>query len=169
MRLAPGAVHVEPYDRLRDLPRYDQDLDGDEPPAVVRELRERISAADGLLIATPEYNYGVPGGLKSLVDWASRPVPGSALEHKPIAIMGAAPGNFGSLCAQLALRHSFLWTDSIVVRKPEVIVFRTGERLDGEGRLVDEGAAQLIVQLLEALRATIDDARSGRGEVAALR
>jgi len=169
VRVAPEGVRVEPYGRLRDLPLYDQDLDGEVPPAVVRELRERISAADGLLIVTPEYNYGVPGGLKNLIDWASRPVAASALQHKPIAIMGAAPGNFDSLRAQLALRQSFLWTDSIVVRKPEVVVFGVGERIDDQGRLVDEGTVQLIAQLFEALRTTIDDARAGRGGVAALR
>jgi len=83
--------------------------------------------------------------------------------------MGAAPGNFDSLRAQLALRQSFLWTDSIVVRKPEVVVFGVGERIDDQGRLVDEGTVQLIAQLFEALRTTIDDARAGRGGVAALR
>ncbi|UDY38050.1 NAD(P)H-dependent oxidoreductase [Dermatobacter hominis] len=84
------------------------------------------------------------------MDRASRPVPGSSLERKPIAIMGAAPGASGSVRAQLVLRQSFLWTDSRVVTKPEVVVFRVAERFE-DGRLVDEGTDQLVRDLLVAL------------------
>jgi chromate reductase, NAD(P)H dehydrogenase (quinone) len=154
-KFAPEGVSVELYQGLRDLPPYDQDFDTEHPPAAVAELRRQISEADGVLIATPEYNYGVPGALKNAIDWASRPAATSSLKGKPVAIMGAAPTNFGGVRAQLSLRQSFLWIDSLVVGKPEVIVFRSHERFDGEGNLVDEGTRELIVGLLDALVATI--------------
>src|SRR3712207_1416089 len=89
--LAPDGMTIELYDRLRELPPYDQDADGDVAPEPVRDLRRRIHEADGVLIATPEYNYSVPGVLKNAIDWASRPATASCLLGKPVAIMGAAP------------------------------------------------------------------------------
>jgi chromate reductase len=150
-KFAPEGVSVQLYQGLRDLPPYDQDSDTEHVSAAVAELRRQISEADGVLIATPEYNYGVPGALKNAIDWASRPTPNSSLKGKPVAIMGAAPTNFGGVRAQLSLRQSFLWIDSLVVGKPEVIVFRSHERFDGEGNLVDESTRELIVGLLDAL------------------
>ena len=154
--LAPDGVHFDIYEGLADLPIYNQDLEAD-PPASVVDLRSRISAADGVLIATPEYNYSIPGGLKNLIDWASRPAADSALLHKPVAIMGAAPTNFGSVRAQLALRQCFLWIDSRVMGKPEVIVFQAGERFDSDGRLTDESTRELLTGFLNAFLQWIDD------------
>ncbi len=150
-RLGPPEAEFDHYDRLGELPHYDADLDTETPPEPVADLRSRIAAADGVLIATPEYNYNVPGVLKNAIDWASRPPMAAVLRHKHVAIMGAAPGNFGTVRAQLALRQSFLWIDSFVVGKPEVIVFRAGERFDADGTLVDEGTADLIRALIEEL------------------
>jgi chromate reductase len=150
-QLAPRGVIVERYDRLGELPMYNEDVDGPRPPKAVAQLRSRIADADALLISTPEYNYGVPGVLKNALDWASRPVTASPLAGKPVAIMGASPTNFGSVRAQLALRQTLLWTDSRVIRKPEVIVFRAHERFADDGRLTDEGTAALVRELLDRL------------------
>src|SRR3712207_4025678 len=95
--LAPDGMTVELYERMRELPPYDQDADTDRAPEPVVDLRRRVREADGLLIATPEYNYGVPGVLKNAIDWASRPAADSCLLGKPVAIMGAAPTHFGSV------------------------------------------------------------------------
>lgn len=160
-RLAPDDMQFDHYDRLAELPHYNQDLDTDDLPESVRDLRERITRADGVLIATPEYNYSVPGGLKNAIDWASRPAASSALRHKPVAIMGAAPTNFGSVRAQLALRQCLVWIDSRVVVKPEVIVFRAGERFDDAGELTDPVTAEMVVGLLQALRDLIETGRAG--------
>ncbi|MCX3061816.1 NADPH-dependent FMN reductase [Streptomyces beihaiensis] len=157
---APGDMAVEIYEGLRDLPLYDQDLDTDTPPAAVADLRRRITEADGLFIATPEYNYGIPGALKNALDWASRPSRGSSLTGKPIAVSGAAPTNFGTVRAQLALRQMFLWTDSDVVRKPEVQIFRAHERFDETGNLTDESTIALLRDLLDALDRRIRDRRT---------
>ncbi|OIV39452.1 FMN reductase [Mangrovactinospora gilvigrisea] len=156
-KFAPAGVNVEIYAGLRDIPPYDLDLDTPQArPAAVRELRERITAADGLLIATPEFNYSIPGVLKNALDWVSTDwtkTEGLPLHRKPVAIAGAAPTNFGSVRAQLALRQVFVWTDSDVVVKPEVIVFRSHERFDEGGSLVDETTVELLRGQLEALAA----------------
>jgi chromate reductase, NAD(P)H dehydrogenase (quinone) len=155
IELAPEGMTIERYEGLRDLPHYDADLDGDDLPAPAADLRSRIAQADGLLIATPEYNYSIPGALKNTLDWASRPAATSVLVGKPVAVMGAAPGNFGTLRAQLALRQVWLWTQSVPVVRPEVHVFRAAERFDADGRLVDEETRALVAKLLEALDAVI--------------
>ncbi|WP_406193857.1 NAD(P)H-dependent oxidoreductase [Kitasatospora sp. NBC_01560] len=160
--LDPGRQEIEIYEGLRDLPAYDQDLDTPEKrPAIVTDLRRRVLAADGLLIATPEFNYSIPGVLKNALDWLSTDwtkTEGLPLHRKPTAILGAAPTNFGSVRAQLALRQVFVWTESDVVVKPEVIVFRSHERFDAEGNLTDETTVGLLRGLLEALQGKIDAA-----------
>ena len=149
---APAGVAISSYDGLGDLPHYNADLDNDENlPESVARLRLAIADADGLLIATPEYNYSIPGGLKNLLDWASRPAASSVLRHKHIAIAGATPGQFGTVRAQLALRQVFLWTHSHVVVKPELLLFGAAQRFDEGGNLTDETTIDLLRGLLTAL------------------
>lgn len=154
-RLAPEGLTIEQYDGLGAIPPFSEDIEA-EPPAPVVDLRERIAAADALLIATPEYNYGVPGVLKNALDWASRPSFPitswvSPLAHKPVAIMGAAPTGMGTVRAQLQLRQLFLWTDSAVLSKPEVIVTNAHEKLALDGTVRDETTETLLRGLLDAL------------------
>ncbi|HEX3724225.1 MAG TPA: NAD(P)H-dependent oxidoreductase, partial [Nitrolancea sp.] len=117
--LMPPGVTVETAE-IGDIPLYNADLDTPNPPEAVSHFKERIAASDGLLIATPEYNYSVPGGLKNALDWASRPAATSVLKHKPVGIMGASGGRFGTVRGQLALRQVFLFTESHVMLKPEL-------------------------------------------------
>jgi chromate reductase len=154
-QLAPEGVEIEIYDGLRDLPFFDQDLEA-EPPASVVELREKIAAADGVLISTPEYNYSIPGVLKNGLDWASRPYGQSVLTGKPVALMGASGSGFGTVRAQNHLRDVFHWLDSKVVAKPEVHVGNNWERFDGEGNLVDETSRNLVAGLVAALVVLIE-------------
>lgn len=117
--------------------------------------------ADGLLIATPEFNYSIPGVLKNALDWLSTDwtrTEGLPLNRKPTAILGAAPTNFGTVRAQIALRQVFVWTDNDVVVKPEVHVFRSHERFDAEGNLTDETTIELLQLLLTNLQSKIDSA-----------
>lgn len=159
-----SGLDIEIYDGLREIPAYDMDLDTpDTRPAVVADLRRRINEADGLLIATPEFNYSIPGVLKNAIDWASTDwtkTEGLPLLHKPVAIMGAAPTNFGSVRAQLALRQVFVWTESDVVVKPEVIAFRSHERFDADGNLIDDTTVELLRGLLGALTKKIERAKA---------
>jgi chromate reductase, NAD(P)H dehydrogenase (quinone) len=100
--LPPGA-ELEFYDELAAIPPFDEDQE-QAPPAPVVRLQERIAAADGLLISTPEYNASIPGLLKNAVDWASRPFPDNALRDKPAAVIGTSTGLFGAVWAQAELR-----------------------------------------------------------------
>jgi chromate reductase len=104
-RLPAGAGWSE-FDRLREIPPYDADLeaDGVAVPAAVEALREAMRAADAVLIATPEYNHSIPGVLKNALDWASRPAGESALNGTPAAVIGASTGMFGAVWAQAELR-----------------------------------------------------------------
>ncbi|TML08380.1 MAG: NAD(P)H-dependent oxidoreductase [Actinobacteria bacterium] len=90
--LAPSGVEVELLDPsvVKELPIYDPDDDGVAPPVAARRLRGAIRLADAILIATPEYNGSIPGGLKNAIDWASRPYGENALKHKPTAVVGAS-------------------------------------------------------------------------------
>ena len=157
---APAGIAITRYEGLADVPPYNGDLDGEAVlPAAVRDLREAISRADGLLIAMPEYNYSVPGQLKNALDWASRPIGASALQHKDIAVAGASPGHFGTARGQLALRQVLVATHSRVVQRPEVAVFGAHQRFDEAGNLADEVTIALLRDLLIALRDQIRNTR----------
>lgn len=151
-KLNPGGMSIERYEHLDKLPLYNMDIDTGDAPASVADLRGRISSADALLICAPEHNYSVPAALKNAIDWASTD-PAGILRHKPIAIAGASATAMGTVRSQLALRQVFLWTESDVVVKPEVMVSRSFERFDADGNLVDETTARLLAELLDSLGA----------------
>ena len=100
----PAGAELIPYERLAEIPPYDEDVEVRDVPEPVRELREAILDADAVLIATPEYNHSIPGQLKNALDWASRPAGKSALNGKPAAVIGASTGMFGAVWAQAELR-----------------------------------------------------------------
>ena len=96
-RLAPPGVTVERYERLGEIPTYNEDVRvGQGEPEPVRDLKARMAGASALLIATPEYNYGIPGVLKNAIDWASRPYGDNSWDGKPVAVMGASVGHFNA-------------------------------------------------------------------------
>src|SRR3954465_8844988 len=99
----PSGVELVEWDGLAGLPIFDEDLETD-PPASVQELLDAIEEADALVIATPEYNASLPGGLKNALDWASRPFPDNVLKDKPSAVIGASTGLFGAVWAQAEVR-----------------------------------------------------------------
>ena len=146
--LLPEGMTLETFD-LSPIPLYNDDVRAAGYPDSVRAFRDRIAAADGLLIVTPEYNYSIPGVLKNALDWASRP-PDPPLNGKPAAIMGASTGNFGTVRAQLHLRQVCVFTNMLPINKPEVLVARAQEKFDGQGRLTDETTRGFVRDLMTA-------------------
>jgi chromate reductase, NAD(P)H dehydrogenase (quinone) len=147
--LAPKDARIETFD-LHGIPPFNQDEEAN-PPAAVTEFKKRIRAANAILFATPEYNYGVPGVLKNAIDWASRPYGDSAWEGKPVAIISASGGVLGGARAQYHLRQSFIFLNMHPVNQPEVMIARAHEKFDANGNLNDEMAKKLIAQLLQNL------------------
>ena len=148
--LAPAGMEIVDFD-LRELPFYDGDVEAAGDPASVHAFKDAIRAADALLIATPEYNRGIPGVLKNAVDWASRPPLGSPLTGKPVAITGASTGLGGTARAQEQLRAALEFSRADVLAQPEVLVPEAYLSIDDEGRLVDEDARARLAELLAAL------------------
>lgn len=151
VEVAPKGVEIRIFERLGEIPPFNADVEAEGDPEPVVALKSAIREADALLIATPEYNYGIPGVLKNAIDWASRPPDGSVLQGKPAAIMGATPGMTGTARAQLALRQTFLFTETFTVIRPEVLVARAHEKIDDRGRLKDEATRDFIRELLDGL------------------
>lgn len=148
--LAPEGVTVE-IATLHDIPLYNADVDAAGAPTAVQAFKARIRAADALLIATPEYNYSIPGVLKNAIDWASRPPAETPLRHKPIALIGASSGQFGTVRAQLALRQVFVFTESYVMPKPELLVPAAAGKFDTDGNLLDEEVRERLRGVLGEL------------------
>jgi chromate reductase len=159
VELAPPDVRIETFD-LHGISLYDGDVEAVGLPEAVRRFRERIAAADALLIVTPEYNYSMAGVLKNAIDWASRP-PDQPFRGKPVALAGASVGGFGTARAQYHLRQTCVYLDMVPLNKPEVFVSAAHQKVDAQGRLTDEPSRAAIRALLEALAAWTR--RVGRG------
>jgi chromate reductase len=151
MELAPAEMVITEFQGLGDIPPYNQDVQAIGDPEPVVRFKDAIRAADALLIATPEYNYGISGVLKNAIDWASRPPSETPLNGKPTALMGASTGASGTMRGQLALRQSFVFTNTPVLLKPEVYVSFAATRFDAELRLTDDKSRGFVRQLLEGL------------------
>jgi chromate reductase, NAD(P)H dehydrogenase (quinone) len=150
--LAPEGVEVELYHGLALLPHYDQDLDQPDldAPEAVRDLRERIEAADALLIVTPEYNGSCPGVLKNALDWASARHRGSSLASKTVAIAGATTGQYGAIWAQQDLRRVLGIAGARVIAG-DFPLSRAQDAFDDRGRLRSRLVAERLVEHLAAL------------------
>ncbi len=147
--VAPEDAELEEFD-LAGIPPFNQDLENDPAPKL-REFKERIRAADALLIVTPEYNYSMPGVLKNAIDAASRPYGDNAFDGKPVAIMGATIGSIGTARAQYHLRQTCVFVNMIPLNRPEVMVASADHKIDEQGNLHDAGTRRRIRELLEAL------------------
>ncbi|MCB1906024.1 MAG: NAD(P)H-dependent oxidoreductase [Rhodocyclaceae bacterium] len=141
-----ASVHI--FD-LAKLPFYDADLDGDAKPAPVRELLQAIASADGILFATPEYNYSVPGVLKNAIDWASRPAYTSVMRGKPSAIVSASPSTLGGVRAQVHLRDILSATLTPVFPSPDFLLASAHKAFDESGGLVDAASADFLQKYLQ--------------------
>jgi chromate reductase len=146
--LLPPGMSLEAFD-LSPLPIFNQDHEKPFPEPVV-QLRTRVAQADALLIATAEYNSSLSGALKNAIDWASRS-PQPPLKGKPLAIIGASTGSFGTVRSQSHLRQVLTHVGALPLGKPEVLVARAEQAFDAEGKLIDAAARGFLRDLLEAL------------------
>jgi chromate reductase len=147
--LLPDAATLEIFD-LDGIPPFNQDLETDMPEKVT-EFKSKIREADAILIATPEYNYSVPGVLKNAIDFASRPFGDNPFDDKPVAIISASIGMLGGARAQYHLRQMFVFLNMHPVNGPEVIVTFAQNKFDANSKLIDENTKKFLKQLLENL------------------
>jgi len=151
--LLPPDVELVEWTGLRDIPPYSED-DEALTPLAVAALRRTLSAADAVLISTPEYNSSIPGVLKNALDWASRPFPHNALRGRPVAVVGASTGMFGAVFAQGDLRK-VLGTIGAVVVDRELPVPHAHERFDSAGELTDDDVRAELADILRELVAAV--------------
>ena len=150
--VAPEWMICESFDLAR-IPYFNQDLEDEGNPEPVRELREKIRAYDAVLIATPEYDYAIPGVLTAALDWALRsrydPTP---FRHKPVGIVGASPGGGGTAQGQMVLRQILLHPPAYVMPEPQMLIPFSRQKFDMEtGDLVDEETRERLRRFLSAL------------------
>ena len=146
-------VEILGSDALRSLPHFEEDIESD-PGEAVERLREAIAGADGLLIATPEYNSSIPGVIKNAVDWASRPRAEAAIAGKPVAVIGASTTPFGAVWAQAELRK-VLGSAGAGVVDGELPLGTAHDAYDESGRLREDGHAQALEAALDELVAQV--------------
>jgi chromate reductase, NAD(P)H dehydrogenase (quinone) len=152
--LAPAGMTIEPIE-IGGLPFYDADVEAQGDPSEVAAFKASLRDADGLLLATPEYNDGIPGVLTNAIDWASR-LPGrSPLVGKPVAVVGASPSQIGTARAQLHLRQVLGHVRARVLPPPELLVASAHQRFDAELRLTHEATRRVLTDLLVRFRECI--------------
>ena len=145
--LAPGGMTIEPIE-IGEMPFYNADVEAEGDPPAVAAFKAALSAADGILIATPEYNDGIPAVLTNAMDWGSR-LPGRApLTGKPVALIGASPSQLGTARAQVHLRQVLGHVQARVLPPPELLVAKAHERFDAGLRLKDESTRKVLGDLL---------------------
>lgn len=153
----PASMKLDTVD-WRAIPIFDGDLLAQGLPAPVAALRERIRRADGVLIATPEYNFSVPGGLKNVLDWLSRG-DDQPWSMKPVAILTASPGPLGGARVQYDLRKVMLFLNAAVLVKPEVFIGSAAGKFDADGLCTDETTRKFVGAQMAAFESWIAGVR----------
>lgn len=139
----PTGVALQLYE-LHEVPPYNEDLDGDAPPAAVLALREAVRCADAVLIGSPEYNHGMSGVLKNALDWISRPHGKSTLGGKPVLTFTASPAFTGGVRAHQQLNETLTAIQAVQVAYPQIVIGSVAGKLE-DGRLVDEAANAFLM------------------------
>lgn len=145
-----GSIEITQVEGLADLPFASVENAYVEAPESVKRVHAQISAADGVIVATPEYCYSLPALLKNFFDWQTLPVPAeNPLRHKPLGIVGASIGVIGTNRAQMELRRIALYSDLEVMGRPEIYVNEAGEKFSKDGDLTDEATLTLLERWLD--------------------
>ena len=159
---APDVMSIDIFE-IGDLPFFNQDVEAQGDPEPVQRFKRAIREADAVLIATPEYQHGLPGVLKNALDWASRPPNDAPLGDKVVGMMGASPSPVGTARAHLQLRQTLVYNQSRFVARPEVLVSNAPSKFDENGRLTDDKTRGFIRKHLQAVAEKV---RQGRREPA---
>ena len=146
--LAPDTLDIDIV-TLEDVPLFSEDVEAQGWPPRVRELRDRVGAADAVIFASPEYNYSFTGVLKNAIDWLSRPEGEAPLNGKPAGIVGATPAFVGTARGQMHLRQVVFYNAMPLLPTAEVLIARAGERFDESGRLTDEKTREVLKDMLD--------------------
>ena len=153
--LAPASLKLEIVEIGR-LPLYDQDLDGEDPPAAWTAFRERVRSSDALLFVTPEYNRSVPGVLKNAIDVGSRPYGRSAWQGKPGAVVTVSPGALGGFGANHHLRQSLVFLDVPTMQQPEAYLGGAATLFDAQGRIAADATREFSKKFVDAFAAWVE-------------
>ncbi len=152
MKLAPENMVFTLYDGLGDLPHFSPDIDVEDAPPSVATLRRQLQDADGVLICTPEYAYGVPGSLKNALDWM---VSSGEFVSKPVVAISASPSLMGGDKAHASLLLTLTALSANIVEGGTLIIPRIRTKLDGNGDVSDSATAKALRSVLAALAQTI--------------
>ena len=148
-KLAPEGMQIEILE-IGNLPLYNSD-DEATYPEEAQALKDKIAAADGLIVATPEYNRSIPGVLKNAIDWVSRPYGKNSFAKKPILVAGVSGGKIGTAVAQNHLRQIMLHLDADIIGQPELYLGPAKEIFDEEGNIISDSTKELLTKALRVL------------------
>lgn len=154
-QLAPQTLSLKRYDELAAIPLFNEDVEASGLPPGVQKLCQAIGAADGLLVATPEYNQSIPGMLKNVIDWLSRPSCKGVLQGKVVGIVGVTVGQWGTRFAQAALRHALFATESLVAPGAGLFLRDAARLFDSDNKLRDTGARDALTRYLAEFAAVL--------------
>jgi chromate reductase, NAD(P)H dehydrogenase (quinone) len=154
--LAPEGMQIKEAPPFHEFPVYNADFQNSSGvPAAVNTLGDAIRAADGIIFVTPEYNFGIPGGLKNAIDWLSR-LQNQPFAGKPIALQSASPGPLGGARVQYDMRRAMVFLDALTLNKPEIFIGNCMQRIDAKtGEITDAPTRDFIKQQLAAFASFI--------------
>jgi NAD(P)H-dependent FMN reductase len=152
--VAPDGVTLTLFERLGELPFYNEDVDGEGAAEPVRALRQAAAGADAALVVTPEYNGSIPGVLKNAIDWLSRPFGDGALKGKPLAVIGTSMGQYGGVWAHDETRKSFGLAGPRVVE--DVALSVPGKVFDGRHPRENAEVTASVRDVVKKLAAAVD-------------
>ncbi|HET6653502.1 MAG TPA: NADPH-dependent FMN reductase [Nocardioides sp.] len=150
IRLAPQDLEFTEIP-IGNLALYSPDFDNDYPPEAM-ELKDAISASDGVLFVTPEYNRSIPGALKNAIDWASRPWGQNSFDHMPAAVIGASPGPIGTAVGQQSLRAVLSFCNARQMTAPEAYVHYKPGVFTDQGEVTDDSTASFLRDFMQEFR-----------------
>jgi chromate reductase len=143
-KMMPPNVNYTIYNGVSEIPAFDPGLDNDSPPAAVAELRRQLAEANGIIICTPEYAYGIPGALKNALDWT---VSSASFSGKPTALITASTGGE---TAHEALIKVLGAIDADLIKDATLLISFIRSKMDSEGNIKDEETAQKLKSVFEA-------------------